>query len=386
MALAFAWHLSIGVCGAQEMSDEKLYAEWAAYMDEVLPKWDAHTKYWGEDLGWQAAPCLRGLVAGYKYSHDEKWLRYLTAQVDVLMGRLQVEDGHPGWGNSITGEALVLEPILEFIHVALTTPDVSAETKAKADAYLKTIDPAMITKWDAMGRWHELHMDCGTFTEGITLPHNKNAHVGMMLLAAARATPSEERRIDYLDKAARLARRWRVNLKLNGDHYVWHYWDPAGRWDYTDQGQLNHWVGLEHRGYGASDTAFMAAAYDHGLVFTRQDVEMHCRTFLKEIWNGDDKDPQYRALGTFNPQYVNSTVFTGLARFDAKIMELWGKGTVARPRSWGGMSAVPAYLLAKREGVGFERRNAGWVKEAMKDVPAAPGAARVAPEDGQAIR
>ena len=60
--------------GAEEMSDEQLYAEWEAYMDEVLPEWDAHREYWRESLGWQAAPCLRGLVSGYRYSKDEKWL------------------------------------------------------------------------------------------------------------------------------------------------------------------------------------------------------------------------------------------------------------------------------------------------------------------------
>jgi hypothetical protein len=357
-----------GAIGAEQMTDERLYAEWAAYMDEVLPEWGAHKEYWREDLGWQAAPCLRGLVSGYKYSGDEKWLRYLTDQVDVLMERLEEKDGHPGWGGSITGEALILEPILEFIYVAQSDPDVSEETKKKAEGYLEIIDPGMIMKWDEMGRWKETHMGCGTYLSRISLPHNKNAHSGMMLLAAARATHSPERRTIYLDKARKLARRWRKFLRVRDDHYIWHYWDPAGRWDYNEEGQINHWVGLEHRGYGSIDVSFMAAAYDHGLVFSREDAEMHCRTFLKEIWNGDDEDPKYTALGTFNPDYVESTVFSGLARFDPKIFELWGKATMARPGSWGGMSAVPAYLLVKKEAAGFERRNADWTRDSLSDM------------------
>jgi len=346
-------------------ADAALYRQWADYMERVLPGWSAHKEYWGEDLGWQAAPTLRGLVDGYACSGDQRWLRYLTGQVDDLMARLKVEDGFPGWGHSLTGEALLLEPILEFIELAQSDPAMPAQYRRKAEQYLKAIDPALITKWDAMGRWKETHAGCGTYVEGITLPHNKNAHVGLMLLAAARVTPSPERRADYLAKAVRLARRWRKFLKVEDDHYIWHYRDAAGRWDYDEKGKSRHWTSLEHRGYGASDTRFVAAAYDHGIVFDRSDVEMHCRTFLEEIWNGDSESPAYRPLGWFNPQYDESTVFVGLARFDPKILELYGKQAAQKPQHWHGMYRVPAYLLAARRGVGFERRRADLVREAL---------------------
>jgi len=369
------------LCGmaaaAQEdapMSDEQLYAEWAGYMEEILPEWTAHKDYFRESLGWQEAPMLRGLVDGYQYSGDEKWLKHMTAQIDVLMERLETVDGRLGWGDSITGEALILKPIFEFIHVATTDPNVSAETKAKAEGYLKVLEPAMIVKWDEA--WADTAAGCGTYRPRISLPHNKNAISGRMLLAAARMTPSAERKAAYLDKARKLARRWKKHLKLADDHFIWHYWDPAGPWDYDETGVKRHWVNLEHRGYGAEDTAFVAQAYDHGLVFTREDVEMHVRTFLKEIWNGDDENPVYTAQGTFNPDYVESGIYTELARFSPKIMELWGKSVRQNPRSWSGMHSVPAYLLAKKEAAGFERRNAEWVREAMGDIISAERAAR----------
>lgn len=351
---------------ADDTSDRELYQAWAEYMERVMPEWDAHTKFWDESLGWQAAPALRGLVNGYRYSHEERWLRHLTKQVDELMARLKVTEGHPGWGHSITGEALLLEPIFEFIELSQTDPKMPAEYRRKAEGYLKVVEPAMITKWDAMGRWRETHMDCGTYVEGITLPHNKNAHVGMMLLRAARVTPSAERRAEYLDKATRLARRWRKFLKVEGDHYIWHYWDAAGRWDYDEKGKSRHWTSLEHRGYAIPDTRFVAEAYDHGIVFDRRDVEMHCRTFLNEIWNGDDESPAYRPLGWFNPKYDKSGVFMGLARFDAQIMDLLGKRTREAVGGWHGMCLVPYYLLAKERGVGFERRHADFVREVLR--------------------
>lgn len=355
------------VARADEAADKALYDTWAAAMEKQhLPTWTPHKEKWTEDIGWHEAPMLRGLVGGYAWSRDPRWLKPLCEHIDTLLSRLKEEPiegdpsgkAYPGWGHSITGEALVLEPMLEFIELARTDAAMPAEYKAKAAEYLKRIDPTLITKWAEAGRWADTHMDCGTFIEGISLPHNKNAHLGSMLLAASRVTTSPERRADYLDKAARLARRWRKFLKVRDDHYVWHYWDAAGRWDFNEKGQSRHWTGLEHRGYAASDTAFVAAAYDHGLVFGRRDIEMHCCTFLKEIWNGDKENPRYQAMGWFNPQYVECTVLSGLARFDPTIMELWGKQVRQVAAGWGGIAAVPAYLLAQRQGITFDRAHA----------------------------
>ena len=361
--LAIFLTVSTGV-GADEA--EELYATWSAAMDKHLAGWTAHREKWGEDIGWHEAPMLRGLVRGYEWSRDPKWLEYLCEHVDILMSRLKEEpmrgDGsgtsYPGWGHSITGEALLLEPILEFVELAKTTAGMPAGYKAKAEEYLQRIDPAMITKWSQAGRWADTHLGGGTYIERISLPHNKNAHVGAMLLVASRVTPSAERRADYLDKAAKLARRWKNSLMLHGDRYIWHYWDAAGRWDFDETGKSKHWTSLEHRGYAASDTAFVAAAYDHGLVFDRADIERHCRTFLELIWNGDADSPKYRALGWFNPEYVNCTVLSGLARFDETIMALWGKQTRAAVTGWQGIAAVPAFLRGQKRGVTFGRAHA----------------------------
>ena len=365
--------LSVGLCGmllacaltasAQDADDKALYDRWAAAMEKRLPDWDAHKTKWKEDIGWQAAPMLRGLVKGYAWSGDPRWLAHLTRQIDEMMARIKVETipnstsdkPFPGWGHSITGEALVIEPILEFIELAQTDAKVPDEYKKKAAEYLARIEPALITKWDEAGRWADTHLDCGTYIEGISLPHNKNAHLGTMILLAARVTPSQQRRIVYLDKAARLARRWKKFLKVQDDFYLWHYWDAAGAWDFDETGKSRHWTSLEHRGYAVSDTAFVAAAYDHGLVFDRDDIARHCRTFLKKIWNGDEANPVYRAQGWFNSKYVNCGVFTGMAPYDANIMALWKRDVQKAAEGWGGMTGVPAYLLAKRRGIGFQR-------------------------------
>ncbi len=377
------WALAVGLClahqqaWAQDNTGQQLYNRWAETMQNHLDGWDAHKTKWNESIGWHASPMLRGLVRGYAVSHKERWLKHLTQQVDVLMDRLKVEPipdaktekAFPGWGHSITGEALVLEPILEFVELAQTDPKVPEAYRKKAAEYLKTIDPEMILKWDQAGRWKETHMDCGTYTEGISLPHNKNAHLGSMLLVAARVTPSAERRILYLEKARKLARRWRKFLKVGGEGYIWHYWDAAGRWDFDEKGQSKHWTSLEHRGYASSDTNFMADAYEHGLVFDRRDVEKHVWTFLHRIWNGDEEDPQYRPLGWFNPKYDKCTVLGGLAPYNKQVMELLRKQTEKVATGWGGISGVPDYLLKKRRGVGWKRPHADYgrmLKEALE--------------------
>ncbi|MBN2581934.1 MAG: hypothetical protein JXL80_02625 [Planctomycetes bacterium] len=384
----------VATARADEAGDKELYATWATAMDKHLSGWTPHKEKWAEDLGWHEAPMLRGLARGYAWSRDAKWLKPLCEHIDTLFSRLKEEPiegdpsgkAYPGWGHSITGEALVLEPILEFIELAQTDETMPAEYKAKAAEYLKRIDPVMITKWAEAGRWADTHMDCGTFIEGISLPHNKNAHLGAMLLVAARVTPSQERRADYLDKAARLARRWRKFLKVSGDHYIWHYWDAAGRWDFNEKGSSRHWTSLEHRGYAASDTDFAAAAYDHGLVFDRQDMEMHCRTFLKEIWNGDKENPKYRAMGWFNDKYVDCTVLSGLARFDPTIMELWGKQIREIASGWGGIAAVPAWLLAQRRGITFDRGHAASGEFLKKMLDARPVERKADPATDPIVR
>lgn len=353
------------VAPAAEPDQEQLYQRWAKATEARLPEWDYHLTKWAEGIGWYASPMLHAMVKGYDYSREERWLKPLVKQIDDLMARRKTEPipnskstrAFPGWGHSITGEALVLEAILEFVELAQTEARMPQEYKNKAAEYLKAIDPAMITKWDEAGRWADTHMDCGTYIEGISLPHNKNAHLGMMLLAAARVTPSPERRIAYLDKAARLARRWQKFLKVENDYYLWHYWDAAGGWDFDEKGKSRHWTSLEHRGYAQSDTNFVAAAYDHGLVFNGQDMEKHARTFLKKIWNGDEENPVYRAQGWFNPKYVDCGVLGGLAPYNAKIMELLGKSVDQAAEGWGGMVGVPRYLLMKRRGAGFERHH-----------------------------
>ena len=183
-----------------------------------------------------------------------------------------------------------------------------------------------------------------------------------------------------------MARRWRNNLMLADDGYIWHYWDAAGPWDFDEKGKSRHWTSLEHRGYAASDTHFLAAAYDHGLVFDRRDVEMHCNTFLKKIWNGDEDNPQYRALGWFNPEYAGSTILTGLAPYHPKIMELWSKDVVKTAEGWGGIAGVPAYLLARKQSSGFQRRNAA-MGQLLKDaLDARPVQAKADPQTDPIVR
>jgi hypothetical protein len=365
---------------AQDASDKILYDRWAKSIEKRLEGWDYHKTKWEEGVGWLAGPMLRGLVKGYAWSGDPKWLKPLCQQIDVLMSRLKTEPipnsssrkAFPGWGHSITGEAIVLEAILEFVELAQTDEKMPAEYKTKAAGYLKKIDPVMITKWDEAGRWADTALDCGTYIEGISLPHNKNAHLGSMLLVAARVTPSAERRVLYLDKAARLARRWKKFLKVEKDYYLWHYWDAAGGWDFDEKGKSRHWTSLEHRGYAASDTRFVGQAFDHGLVFDRDDIEKHCRTFLKKIWNGDEENPVYRAQGWFNEKYVACTVLSGLAPYNAKIMELWAKRVEKVAEGWGGISGTPAYLLARRRGLGWKRDRADFGRTLAKTLAEKP--------------
>ena len=336
--------------------DAELYEQWEQYMIRTIPGWNAHLQKWGEDIGWHHAPILRGLIDGYQVSGDTQWLDAIEKFNEELSARATRDQGHLGWGDSICGEALLLEPILRYITTVQTRPELRERYGPSAEKLLQMIDPEMIVKWDQLGQWQELLDGMGTYTEGITLPHNKNAHVGIMLLWAARATQSPERRQLYLEKATKLARRFKWALKLEDDHYIWHYWDAAGSWDYDEKGGSKHWTSLEHRGYGATNGAFVSQCYQSGIVFDRTDIERFCRTFTKRIWDGNREDPTFWALGRFNAEYEKSGIWSALAEYEPVILELLGDDARKQPQSWHGMYLVPNCLWMKQVGTGFEAR------------------------------
>jgi hypothetical protein len=101
---------------------------------------------------------------------------------------------------------------------------------------------------------------------------------------------------------------------------IWNYNEPAGPWDYKPDGSPKHWIGVHpNAGYYAIDVTGIVNAYEHGLVFTKDDLDHLVATALaeKRYWNA-------------------------LAPYDDTIQQKFEESL--KPDSWAGHEATPWYL------------------------------------------
>jgi hypothetical protein len=84
----------------------------------------------------------------------------------------------------------------------------------------------------------------------------------------------------------------RMTRKDDGTYEIWNYWQPAGPWDYKDDGAPKLWIGVHPTGgYYQGDVRAIAEAYEHGLVFTKADIAALAATAKSSCVGGDDGSP-----------------------------------------------------------------------------------------------
>jgi hypothetical protein len=190
----------------------------------------------------------------------------------------------------------------------------------------------MYEKWDKRGYWRETR-DGGTISVvlpfgidgnsenwtpgfetrsapgiGFSHPDNKANHVARWLLAMSDATQKPV----YRERAERWFKLMKSRMKLKA----------AGPWDYkaNGSGATKHWVGVHpNAGYYQIDTDGIVDAYQHGLVFSKEDIDRLIATALatKRDW---------AALVPYNAELQ--------ARFEAGL----------KVDGWGALTAAPRYL------------------------------------------
>jgi hypothetical protein len=318
----------------------------------------------GEEIGWLISPLLDGFYYGFALTRDTRWLDRLTDWTDAWIRRGVTEpDGYIGWpkvgaagtdvdnldsyyADSLLGEAMVLRPVVLASAAILKDPALTASTGLKARSYME-LARRTFEKWDRRGAWRAT--DAGTITVvlpygidtstgrwtageptkadqrvGFSHPDNKANLVALWLLAMADATGIPL----YRDRA----KAWfqvmksRLHLQPDGTYQIWNYWEPAGPWDYRFLGVPKHWIG-EHPndGYYATDVKAMVAAYEHGLVFSTDDLGRLIKT-----------------------AQVDGRQWPALAPYDATIRARFEQ--TLKPDGWAELSLVPWYLAEQRAG------------------------------------
>jgi hypothetical protein len=333
------------LCQAQNAAKPAAPAMTLVKMDEAkqkdwLAKWDknitgeaknyrvACDKSVGEDIAWAGTAIWEAFYNGYMATHDTKYLDMWVDWTDSLIKRAVKEpDGYVGWpgkdphgtevdqlsrlvGDSMLAEAMVFRPIVALAGEVLKDPKLKDKYGAKAESYLK-LSEQLAEKWVKRGGWRETK-DGGMISVvgyyGLTAdgkswdlsaeamadpnlafshPNNKANKVASWMLALWDVTGKTQ----YKDRAEKWFKVLKSRLKLGSDgtYEIWNYWEPAGPWDYKPGSKATkHWVGVHgNAGYYEADLGGMVEAYEHGLVFTKDDIG-HLIDTAKTAWVGSN--------------------------------------------------------------------------------------------------
>jgi hypothetical protein len=340
----------------------------------------------GEEIGWLVSPFLNGFYYGYMATGDHEWADHLIDWGDSVIKRgVNEPDGYIGWpkeepGGVLdylpagqeerytdveVGDAMFLRPLALMAGEILKTPALKEKYGAKAEEYLRLAERTF-EKWNSRGAWRDtkeggiwvvpqfgIDPKTGRWTdgyerrntEGNSLPDNKENMIAEWMLAMYDAT----HKAVYRDRAEKWFRVMRSRMKLrdNGKYFVWDYWDPGVPWDTNPDGSLKHWVGVHpNGGYYGVDVAAIAAAYEHGLVFTKEDVARLIATNRDFMWNQQIKNAKFQRIdgGKPDPRWARSpgVLWTALAPYDPTLRKIFEANH--DPGDWGGLSLTPAWV------------------------------------------
>jgi hypothetical protein len=369
--------------GAAGKIDAALARDWRDRWEKNITA-DSRNRYCdretGEEIGWLVSPFLNGFYYGYMATGDPKWCDRLVDWADALIKRAVEEpDGFIGWPkegatstafgkdlytDSQLGEAMALRPMVLMAGEILKTPALKQKHGQKAEAYLR-LSERIFEKWNAWGAWREvkegglwvvppvgIDRKTGKWAEGyerrqgdgFSLPANKQNFIAGWLIAMYDVTKKPV----YKDRAEKWWRVMKSHMKLrDGKYYVWNYWDPGGPWDSKPDGSLKHWVGVHpNGGYYAVDVAGIAVAYEHGLVFTKADIDRLVATNRDFMWNHEVQGAQFRRIDGGEPdaRWAKSpgVLWEALTPYDETLRRVFEANH--DPAGWGGLWGTPWYL------------------------------------------
>ena len=363
--------------------DPALARDWLARWEKNIIG-DSRNRYcdkeMGEEIGWLVSPFLNGFYYGYLATGDRKWIDLLVDWSDAVVKRgVKEPDGFIGWPKAAgastgavpdfttdnqLGEAMALRPMVLMAGEILKNPALKEKYGRKAAEYVRLAEQTF-EKWNSRGAWREVK-DGGLWvvppfgidpktgrwtegysrrnTDGFSLPANKQNFVAMWLISMYDVT----RKPVYKDRAEKWWRVMKSRMRLrDGTYYVWNYWDAAGPWDSRSDGSLKHWVGVHpNGGYYGIDVEGMVAAYEHGLVFTKEDIERLIATNRDFMWNHEVQGAQFRRLDGGEPdkRWPKSpgVLWAALAPYDETLRKVFEVNH--DPAGWGGLAATPWYL------------------------------------------
>jgi hypothetical protein len=301
----------------------------------------------------------------------EAWIRRGAKEPDGFLGWPKAGTGgavaNELYTDSLLGEAMALRPVVLMAGEILKTPALKEKFGSQAKSYL-ALAAQVHEKWMGRGCWREvkdggvwvvptfgIERQSGQWTEGyarrttdgFSNPDNKQNHIARWLLAMHEVTGKSV----YLEQARQWFRLMKSRMKTrdNGKYFVWNYWEPAGPWDYKPDGSTRHWVGVHpNGGYYEIDVEGIVAAFEHGVVFTREDLQRLIATNRDFMWNQQVTGAKFQRIdgGESDDRWKDAPglLWTALVPHDETLRKVFLANH--NPASWGGLVTTPWYLPA----------------------------------------
>jgi len=340
----------------------------------------------GEEIAWLISPFLNAFYYGWLVTRDRQWVQMFVDWSDSWIKRRVPEpDGFVGWpktsaagtdidglnsfsADSLLGEAMALCPIVLMSGELHRDPALQADYSAKAASYLQ-LSGQIFEKWDQRGAWRDLPDGKGIWINlpfgmdstskkwtvnykrrnspdlGFSYPANKANEIACWHLAMFETT----RQPVYKERAERWfsLMKSRMTTREDGRYFVWNYWQPAGLWDKKPDDSPKHWIGVHpNGGYYAIDVMAIATAYEHNLVFTKNDMDRLIATNRDFMWNRQLAGAKFQRIdgGPADNRWKDApgVLWDSLAPYDKTLRDIFLANN--NPASWNGMSATPRFL------------------------------------------
>ncbi len=369
--------------------DPAIVKDWMQRWKENIRRDSSNIRYcdkeMGESIGWFVSPYLWGYYYGYKATGETEWVDRLIDWTDSVVKRgIKEPDGFLGWPKDEdadvldylppdeklrytdveVGDALFFRPVV-LMAGEMLKPPLKEKYGAKGEAYLK-LSEQMFEKWDSRGAWRETkeggawvvppfgfdpkagkwtgHYEL-RHTDGNSLPANKENIMASWLLAMYDVTHKPVYR-DRAEKWFKLMKA-RMRLREDGKYFVWNYWDPSVPWDTNADGSLKHWQGVHpNGGYYDVDVGAIVLAYEHGLVFTQDDIARLIATNRDFMWNKEIKNAKFQRIDGGQPAQrwtgTPGVLWDALAPYDATLRKIFEANL--NPGKWEGMVATPEWV------------------------------------------
>ncbi|HOX37873.1 MAG TPA: hypothetical protein PL033_07785 [Candidatus Brocadiia bacterium] len=315
----------------------------------------------GGSLAWGESYFLSALVAAYEASGDARYLdilaergaRIFEIRDDKRGKRDEIRDRiMPAWVSKkyskgkdfawIVHAGMITHPLARFVRIVRRDPALREKYGAIADAFLTSIEET-VAGFEPCWRGGPNKGEGYYFGDflGKHLPLNQQNAMGRTLVILWQTTGKEQ----YFDKAAKLAGFFRNRIRVSGD-------PPVFDWSY--------WADLDGPGKGSEDIShasinvdFAIICHGAGIVFTREDMDAMCRTFMLRVSKGGNLFANC-VNGSGEGKYDGAVArWTRLAWFDPEI------GRVAQnymaSRDWkGGEAMLGAANLALVRATAFK--------------------------------